>query len=396
MVAITDLLAFGRFSLARPRVFVSSTFYDLKHIRASLEVFIESLGFDAVLFEKGDISFHPDVPLDESCYREAENADIFVLIIGGRYGSPASNNASKKKTVESSLYESITKKEFETAQVNDVPTFILLDSSVSAEYQTYLRNRGNASVVYAHVDSEGVFRLLDSVFEKSRNNPVFNFDRATQIESWLREQWAGLFRELLRSRSQQKQLSALNSQVSELKSVNETLKTYLEAVLSTVKPDQSEQIIKDQDDKLTQMRIEIGLEKNPFYKYLRDVCKATDDMARHILDYPQSADEAVDAVDAVMLESDGEDISRNPLRLYTDAQRDYNKAREIIGRTAIDFKDCSDEIVSSKAMSRHLIKPRAVHLSEGASIKPEMPEESDPVVRRRRRPRPSKKEGGEN
>lgn len=36
--------------MARPRVFVSSTYYDLKHIRASLENFIESLGFDAVLF----------------------------------------------------------------------------------------------------------------------------------------------------------------------------------------------------------------------------------------------------------------------------------------------------------------------------------------------------------
>ena len=35
--------------MARPRVFVSSTYYDLKHIRASLENFIESLGFDAVL-----------------------------------------------------------------------------------------------------------------------------------------------------------------------------------------------------------------------------------------------------------------------------------------------------------------------------------------------------------
>lgn len=41
--------------MARPKVFVSSTYYDLKHIRASMEVFIESLGFDAILFEKGDI-----------------------------------------------------------------------------------------------------------------------------------------------------------------------------------------------------------------------------------------------------------------------------------------------------------------------------------------------------
>ena len=374
----------GRIELARPRVFVSSTFYDLKHIRASLEVFIESLGFDAILFEKGDISFHPDVPLDESCYREAENADIFVLIIGGRYGSSASNGTAKKKAVDSNLYESITKKEFETAQINDVPTFILLDSAVSAEYQTYQRNRGNNSVVYAHVDSEGVFRLLDSVFEKSRNNPVFNFDRATQIESWLREQWAGLFRELLRARSQQKQLSALNSQVTELKSVNDTLKTYLEAVLSTVKPDQSEQIIKDQDNKLTQMRMEIKLESNHFYKYLRDKVKLSDDETKLVISSPSSADEAVDAVDSAMESKNYEDNSKNPLRKYRDAQSDYNRARIILDIDPIDFVDCSDANVVSKALSRSRVQDVSENKDSQLDIEEEI-KENLPVKRRRRR-----------
>lgn len=68
-----------------PRIFVSSTYYDLKRIRASLDLFIDSLGYDPVLSEKGDIAYTHDRPLDESCYREAENSDIFVLIVGGRY-----------------------------------------------------------------------------------------------------------------------------------------------------------------------------------------------------------------------------------------------------------------------------------------------------------------------
>src|SRR5438270_9251216 len=36
----------GDETMARPRVFVSSTYYDLRHIRGSLEVFIGSLGYD--------------------------------------------------------------------------------------------------------------------------------------------------------------------------------------------------------------------------------------------------------------------------------------------------------------------------------------------------------------
>lgn len=74
--------------MARPRVFVSSTHYDLKHLRSSIENFIEQLGYEPVLSEKDSIAYLPDAPLDESCYREARNSDIFVLIVGGRYGSP--------------------------------------------------------------------------------------------------------------------------------------------------------------------------------------------------------------------------------------------------------------------------------------------------------------------
>ena len=52
--------------MAKPRVFISSTYYDLKHVRSSLENFVESLGFEAILSEKGSITYSHDIPLDES------------------------------------------------------------------------------------------------------------------------------------------------------------------------------------------------------------------------------------------------------------------------------------------------------------------------------------------
>ena len=70
--------------MSTPRVFVSSSYYDLKHMRSSMEKFIESMGFQAILSEKGSIAYSPDRPLDESCYKEAGSSDIFVLIMGGR------------------------------------------------------------------------------------------------------------------------------------------------------------------------------------------------------------------------------------------------------------------------------------------------------------------------
>lgn len=334
--------------MARPRVFVSSTYYDLKHIRSSLETFIESLGFDAVLFEKGDIAFHPDAALDESCYREASAADIFVLVIGGRYGSAASTAqaATSRKFFEQ--YESVTRKEFEAAQQADVPTFILVDSAVHSEYQTYRRNRDNKDIKYAHVDSVGVFQLIESIFEKGRNNPTFGFERATEIETWLREQWSGLFRELLRSRSQQKQLSTLNSQVAELQSINETLKTYLEAVLAKVTPADAAEIIKDQEAKLIETRKVIDLSSNNLFKYLVSDRGVSDETAQSIIEKPNDPEEAIDLFEKAF--SNRGESARRILRYSPMAQNDYNAARLIVGRPKLDFLqiDKDSPIVKSR------------------------------------------------
>jgi hypothetical protein len=35
--------------MAKPRVFVSSTYYDLKHLRSAIEAFIDSLGYEPIL-----------------------------------------------------------------------------------------------------------------------------------------------------------------------------------------------------------------------------------------------------------------------------------------------------------------------------------------------------------
>jgi hypothetical protein len=41
--------------MARPRVFISSTFYDLKQVRSALEIFIKNIGYDPVLHERGAV-----------------------------------------------------------------------------------------------------------------------------------------------------------------------------------------------------------------------------------------------------------------------------------------------------------------------------------------------------
>ncbi len=252
--------------MARPRVFVSSTYYDLKHVRSSLDSFIESLGFDSVLSEKGDIAYSPDTPLDESCYREAATADIFVLIIGGRYGSPTSSDDKKPSPTFFERYESVTKKEYESAVDRDMPTYILIESSVYSEYETFLRNKDNENVQYAHVDSINVFRLIEEILAKPRNNPVHKFERFPDIEAWLREQWAGLFRELLQRTTNQQQLATLSSQVETLGAINSTLQRYLETVVQKVSPEDAAQLIESERKKLNDLEQIEHLRHNAFYR----------------------------------------------------------------------------------------------------------------------------------
>ena len=73
-----------------PTVMVSSTFYDLKQIVGAdlaLAFISDELGYSALLSELPSFPVDPDLDTIENCRRRVErNADILVLVVGGRYG----------------------------------------------------------------------------------------------------------------------------------------------------------------------------------------------------------------------------------------------------------------------------------------------------------------------
>lgn len=244
--------------MAKPRVFVSSTYYDLKHIRESLEAFVESLGYEAVLFESGDIPFHHDIPLDESCYSEIQGCHMLVLIIGGRYGNPSSDSKLPEEDEMEKVYaayNSVTRKEYETAARRDIPVFIFVEKNVYSEYRTYKENRDNPSIKYAYVDSINVFRLLDDILAQKRNNYLKEFDKFDDIASWLRDQWAGIFADFLSRKSTETSLKDLSAQVSDLRQVSSVLKEYSESIIRKIQPTESKKIILEQEKKLRDAKI---------------------------------------------------------------------------------------------------------------------------------------------
>jgi len=323
--------------MARPRIFISSTFYDLQNIRTSLEGFVERLGYEAVLSEKGRIAYDPDIPLDVSCYRESASCDIFVLIIGGRYGSAASDEDIASQPDFYERYHSITKKEYDSACSRDIPIYILVERPVFSDYETYKKNKGNESINYAHVDSINIFHLLEEILGKSRNNPIYQFDRHTEIEDWLREQWSGLFRELINRRSEQKQLASLSERISELSSINSSLQRYMETIVSSVSPDEAEQIISTEKERLDKEKTLREFLNNSFVEDMINLGRIDQSKVEGIFRKTSSIEDLAKRIASETAHFDTEGGIRswhdNP-----DVVNKINKARALLGMSPLEWE----------------------------------------------------------
>lgn len=255
--------------MAKPRIFVSSTYYDLKHIRASLEAFIHSFGYEPVLFESGDIGFSHDKPLDESCYNEIKNCHMQVLIIGGSYGSPESGTilSEKEKKDQYFKFNSITKKEFEVANKRNIPIYFFVESGVLAEYSTYKKNRDNQKVIYAHVSSVNIFHLLDDIYALHSGNYIKPFTKAEDISDWLKLQWAHLMSEFISNRTEQIELTKIKNSVDELNNVTNSLKAYTEAFLNNSNPAEFAKVKTEEESNLA-LRMKKRFFDSPLIEYI--------------------------------------------------------------------------------------------------------------------------------
>jgi hypothetical protein len=176
--------------MARPRVFISSTFYDLKQIRADLEFFVRELGYDAALSERGAVPYGASAAPAEYAYKEVELSDILVAVVGGRYGSSSSTEPY-----------SVSQKELKTALDMAKQVFIFVEGAVWNEYSTYKINKDVEGIRYRFVDNVMVFRFLEELEALPTGNPISTFDTARDITEYLRAQWSGLFQRFLQEQS---------------------------------------------------------------------------------------------------------------------------------------------------------------------------------------------------
>ena len=168
--------------MARPRVFLSSTFYDLRYIREDLERFIQTLGYEPVRHERGSIPYSKKSPLEESAYKEVALSDIIVCVIGGRYGTESSTRMG-----------SITENELAEALQKGIQVYIFVEQNVHGEFSTYQLNKDNEKIKYGFVDDPRVYAFIEKMYALPQNNPISPFATSADICTFLQAQWAGLF-----------------------------------------------------------------------------------------------------------------------------------------------------------------------------------------------------------
>jgi hypothetical protein len=352
--------------VARPRIFISSTYYDLKHIRSSIERFVESLGFDAILSEKGEIAYASDVPLDESCYREVRNCDIFVLVIGGRYGSERSGSAHAGGREFFDRYDSVTKLEYKAAVTGDIPIYIFIEKGVNAEYQTFLRNKAKTDISYAHVDSVNVFLLIEEILAQPRNNPIKEFGRYQDIEEWLRDQWAGLFKDHLQKASEHRQIKTLQGQVETLTAITNALKAYLENLVHKVLPQQAAALITDQEHKLETLRIDLAIKDNRFLDWCDRHFSIQLSTVSARIRSATSFDELVSALEQDVAEGDKETLKETIMNNF-EAQTDVNEIRNAFSLPELPIKAKPSEEPSRSVRRRGVRRLRPKRTLDSAA-----------------------------
>lgn len=324
--------------MAKPRIFISSTFFDLRQVRADLERFIKEMGYESVRNETGSIPYGKDSKLEEYCYREISGIDILVGIIGGRFGSE-----SQKDNY------SVTQAEIKTALEQNKNVYLFIDKNVHSEYETYLINKKSKDIHYRYADDIRIYQFIEELYALPKNNVIFSFETVQDIIQFLREQWAGLLKDLLNQEQKRKEVESLSNKVNELNEVASTLQRYLENVLESVNKDSSVELIKQENKRLKEYHKSQQIRRLTYIDHLIDSHDLT---LNEIVDTIKNSTSLSQIKHKLNEQSElrngDEDGSYNCMFDF-ESLEDINLARELLEMPPIEITEEEKEQIESRA-----------------------------------------------
>lgn len=237
-----------------PKVFVSSTCYDLGVVREQMRSFLIGLGYDPIMSEYSDILYDPRHHTHSNCLQEIPNADMVVLLVGSRFGGKAIPEALSLIDLDNLLNSSfdvsvlddadklsVTQLEVLKAIDSSIPVFAFVDEKVWHDHLVYEKNKDLVgSIKFPSIDkpesAKFIFEFLNFLRQRTEGNSVIPFGKTEDIENHLRKQWAALFQRLLQeqrtARTDERRSVFIAEQIEDLKT----------AVLSTLGTSQTRDV----------------------------------------------------------------------------------------------------------------------------------------------------------
>ncbi len=233
--------------MAELKVFISSTCYDLSILRSDLRSFITDLGYKPIMSEYSDVTYNPTQHTHVSCIKEVENCDIFILVIGSRYGGKgipdAIDSIDFNKLDELIDVEKNDSKQFSITQLEvlkaielDIPIYTFIDKKIYYFHEIYEKNKHKPDIIdnifFPGIEKKDtakyIFEFVNIMRKRTVDNFFFPFENTNEIKNILKKQWAGYFKILL----QEKRYKTIESK--KIDSISEQFENLKAAILSSI------------------------------------------------------------------------------------------------------------------------------------------------------------------
>ncbi len=161
--------------MAKARIFISSTCYDLDSVREELDIYLSSLDFEVLNSQKASFGVTPGAHSHRSCIDQVIESDFLLLIIGKRRGGTYVGSE-----------KSITNEEFKKAKKIGLPIIACVDKTIIDHLATYKKNP--ASDFSSVVDDKRVFHFIEYVNAGATDNWLHPYRNIEDIRKIIKGQ----------------------------------------------------------------------------------------------------------------------------------------------------------------------------------------------------------------
>lgn len=162
----------------KKKVFICSTSFDLKDTRAEIRNALLNWGYEPILFESPDFPVQKGLHSHDVCLDAVKECDLFLLIIGSRYGGIYHGNKYPKMNELS-----ITRAESRIALDEGLEFKTFIRDDIWNERATYKHNLKLGNKIDSfHAEGPNVFNFIDEIIQRVNDNWIYQFEDSVELK----------------------------------------------------------------------------------------------------------------------------------------------------------------------------------------------------------------------